>query len=154
MVKAAVKERARTSQECNDTSRVLIQPLHLGFRKPRVRSLHVVVGFLLYRASPSEEDLGKWRSATSTSEDSVCAEWEEEQQHLERVERVVHIGQKPLSVGKTGITGCGCWAALPLGLRWVKTCYLLFWCQKRAVKAPSQASVTGPDGTSAAYDTN
>lgn len=71
------------------------------------------------------------------------------------VERVVHIGQKPLGVGKTGITGCGCWAALPLGVRWVKTCYLLFWCQKRAVKAPSQASVTGPDGASrAAYDTN
>lgn len=32
---------------------------------------------------------------------------------------------------------------------------LLFWCQQRAVKAPSQASVTGPDGTShAACDTN
>lgn len=32
---------------------------------------------------------------------------------------------------------------------------LLFWCQQRTVKAPSQASVTGPDGTlHAAYDTN
>lgn len=32
---------------------------------------------------------------------------------------------------------------------------LLFWCQQRAVKAPSQASVTGPDGTfHAVYDTN
>lgn len=32
---------------------------------------------------------------------------------------------------------------------------LLFWCQQRTEKAPSQASVTGPDGTlCAAYDTN
>lgn len=32
---------------------------------------------------------------------------------------------------------------------------LLFWCQERAVKAPRQASVAGPDGTlHAAYDTN
>lgn len=27
---------------------------------------------------------------------------------LGKVERVVHIGQKMLGVGKTGITGCGC----------------------------------------------
>lgn len=32
---------------------------------------------------------------------------------------------------------------------------LLFWCQERTVKAPTQASVTGPDGTlHAAYGTN
>lgn len=42
---------------------------------------------------------------------------------LGKVERVVHMGQKLLGVGKVGVTGCGCWAALPLGLRWVKNCY-------------------------------
>lgn len=54
VVKAAVEESASTSQEYNDTCRILAQPLDLCFRKPEARSLDLIVGFLLYKASPGD----------------------------------------------------------------------------------------------------
>lgn len=150
MVKAAVEERARTSQECNDTSRMLVQPLHLCFRKPQVRSLHLVVGFLLYKASPRDEDLAKWGSTATIL-------FVQSERRSSRTWRSGEGGAHRAEAARCGQSGhCRMWLLSSIALRpEMGQDLLLFWCQERAVKAPSQASVTGPDGTShAAYDTN